>query len=197
MVTRPDLVFFSTVGVSRTAGACIQVSKLGSIVAHEKLTGVSVLVVEAFFALGFALLALAFVSVFLGAAAFFAVVALVVAFLGATDFLVAAALGLVSFFSALGFVSFLGAAGFFSASLGAFFASLTGPDEPVRISILKHVMGKIHTLWLLEFASLHSSSDSIVEEAVKACSCVVDIVVCPDIFLDCLTTRNTVSNDIA
>lgn len=113
LVTRPDLVFLSTVGVSVTAGA-----------------GASL--VAAFLARGLALLALVF-SVFFGAAAFFAVVALVEVFFGATVFLVAATFGLASFFSAFGLASFLAAvaAGFFVVvSFGAFLASLTGPEEP-------------------------------------------------------------------
>lgn len=118
LVTRPDLVFLRTVGVSVTAGA-----------------GASL--VAAFLARGFALLALVF-SVFFGAAAFFAVVALVAVFFGTAVFLVVVvAFGLASFFSAFGLVSFLvavagAAAGFFTVSFGAFFASLTGPEDPME-----------------------------------------------------------------
>lgn len=115
LVTRPDLVFLRTVGVSVTAGA-----------------GASLVAV--FLARGFALLALVF-SVFFGAAAFFAVVAFVAVFFGTATFLVVAAFGLVSFFSVFGLGSFLVAvaAGFFTVSLGVFFASFTGPEDPSKV----------------------------------------------------------------
>lgn len=94
-----------------------------------------------FFVRGLAVLALVLVSVFFGAAAFFAVVVgLEAAFFGAAAFLVVVAFGLASFstfsvfsaFSAFGLASFLVAvAGFFSV---VFFANLTGPEGPECVS---------------------------------------------------------------
>jgi len=103
----------------------------------EILTGASAFVTEAFLARGLAVLALALVSVFFGAAAFLlGGAAFVAVFLGAGAAFLGAAFGLASFsvFSTFGLVSFLGAAGFFSLVFGTFLASLTGPEGPGWVS---------------------------------------------------------------
>jgi len=85
LVTRPVLVFLSSVGTSTTAGACSRNGQRG--LNHTRFTihtSAGAFAVAVFLALGLAVLALVFVAVFFGAA-FFAVVALVLvaAFLGA------------------------------------------------------------------------------------------------------------------
>jgi flagellar biosynthesis protein FliP len=85
LVTRPVLVFLSSVGTSTTAGACSRDSQRGSNHATFAIhTSAGAFAVAVFLALGLAVLALVFVAVFFGAA-FFAVVVLVLvaAFLGA------------------------------------------------------------------------------------------------------------------
>lgn len=119
LVTRPDLVFPRTAGLSTTAGACWTISRELAGIGRPRLTALGA---AAFFGFAAALGLAAFGFATLVALAFGAALALVaVVFLVAVAFFGLAAEGFLSFFSVLA-----------AAGLGSFLASLVPPELPAE-----------------------------------------------------------------